>query len=85
MKTKYNFDSSLRRLPWSDNVEQTKTQTLISSTINEWYDAKHRNPSAEEIDFINSILPSKCPYCNSNRYIKYGFRNKIRIYKCKGL
>lgn len=28
---------------------------LMVSTILEWYDAKHRKPLKEEVDFINSI------------------------------
>lgn len=29
---------------------------MMVSTISEWYDAKHRKPSKEEVDFINSIV-----------------------------
>jgi len=82
MKSKYNFGPSLRKLPWTDK-DQTKSQSLISSTILEWYDAKHRITSDEEIEFINSIERPTCPYCESTSFIKYCFRNKIRVFKYK--
>lgn len=84
MKTKYNnFDTSLRRLPWSDNQNQTKVQSMISATVNEWYEAKHRRTSIEELEFINSIVPIRCHHCPSKSFIKYGYRNGLKVYKCK--
>lgn len=82
MKSKYkNFDTSLRRLPWADN--QSKLQAMIVSTVSEWYEAKHRKTSQEELDMINEIVPLRCHHCNSTVFIKYGFRNGLRVFKCK--
>ena len=58
-------------------------QELITETIHEWYDAKHRNISEEEIRFINSIQVDKCPACGNTRVIKSGFYDGIQRYKCK--
>lgn len=83
MKTKSDhFDTSLRNFPWSTD-ETTPVQTLISSTVEEWYLAKHRKTSEEEFDFINSIKPEKCRHCSSTSFIKYGHRNRLNVYKCK--
>ena len=32
-----------------------ESAALLRSTISEWYDAKHRSPSKEEIAFVNSL------------------------------
>lgn len=84
MKTKYyNFDTSLRRLPWASKGNSSLVQKMISSTVNEWYDAKHRRTSQEELEFINSIVPVKCHHCESSSFIKYGYRAGLRVFKCK--
>ena len=76
---------SLRRMPWDqeDNIP-TKTEELISSTVDEWYLAKHREASAEEISLINSLIPAMCPHCGSKDFIKKGFSSGgIQRYQCK--
>ena len=48
------WGTSLRVLPWDkQDDEPTLTEKLISSTVTEWYEAKHRDPSEEEIKLIN--------------------------------
>lgn len=75
------WGKSLRALPW-DKKEKTHSQTLISSTVHEWYDAKHRETSFEEIELINSIIINSCPYCGSARFIKAGHNGLLQRYKC---
>lgn len=83
---KHNLEShwgkSLRRLPW-DNGEPALSQALISSTVHEWYDAKHRETSQDEIDLINSVEVKACPYCGSEKFIKDGYNDGIQRYRCK--
>ena len=78
------WGKSLRILPWDKlNEEPTLTEELISSTVREWYDAKHRKASKEEVDLINSIAIDMCPYCGSVEFIRYGYKpNGIQQYKC---
>ena len=87
MKTKYNdnhWGSSIKRLPWDGKETKTPTEELISSTMKEWYDAKHREPSADELNLINSITPLICHHCNSKQFIKYGkYKNGITRFRCK--
>ena len=79
------WGSSLRRMPWDQKGEEpTLTERLISSTVGEWYLAKHRKASEEETALINSLNPEACPYCESSDYIRKGFyKNGIQRYQCK--
>ena len=87
MKTKYkdnHWGTSVKKLPWDDKNNKTPVEELISSTMNEWYDAKHRSVSPEEIKLLNSIEPLICHHCCSKRFIKYGkYKNGIIKFKCK--
>ena len=79
------WGTSLRILPWDkQDDEPTLTEKLISSTVTEWYEAKHRDPSEEEIKLINNIEISECPACGSTSLKKAGYNHEgIQRYKCK--
>ena len=82
-KQKYN-SQKLRYFSRSSRTEKTKDESLIEETVLEWYDAKHRAEAKCEIDFINEISVSCCPYCSSSSVVKNGFNNeKVQRYKCK--
>ena len=82
-KQKYN-SQKLRYFSRSSKAEKTKDESLIEETVLEWYDAKHRAEAKCEIDFINEISVSCCPYCSSSSIVKNGFNNeKVQRYKCK--
>ena len=90
MKRKKNnsvapWGNSLKFLSWDDDNDKVDpSKKLISSTVHEWYDAKHRKNSIEEIKFINSIKVTHCPYCGSIRFIKFGrYGNGYQRYNCK--
>ena len=77
------YGNSLRNLSWDESKDKTNSQDLISSTVHEWYDAKHRDVSKEEIKLINSIRILSCPHCGSTDFIRYGYyRNKTVRYYC---
>lgn len=79
---KYSY-TSLRQFSWSGKKEKTKSEILIENTVLEWYDAKHRQTSLDEIAFINSIKITSCPYCNG-AVNKIGHRKDgIQRYICK--
>ena len=80
-----HWGGSLKYLSWEKSTEPTSfSQELISSTVHEWYDAKHRSSSPEEIEMINAITVSCCPVCGSTEFISYGhYRNGIRRLLCK--
>ena len=82
-KESSSWGRSLKYLPWDKEEDISCSQQLISSTVHEWYDAKHRNTSAEETELINSIKLTKCRLCDSMNVIFYGkYRNGIRRYYC---
>ena len=58
---------------------------LMVSTISEWYDARHRKPSKEEVGFIISIVIEECPFCGSKEIRRDGFnkKNGLAIWECK--
>ena len=81
MKQKY-IAKSLRTFPFS-NDNLTPKEALFKSTLNEWYEAKHRTISNEEVNFINSVRINKCPYCGFTFIVKNGHRKDgIQKYKC---
>lgn len=74
----------MKYLPWDKESVKSETQQLISSTIQEWYNAKHRLSSNEEIQLINSINKSECSYCHSKNIVRHRFyKNKVQRYHCK--
>ena len=78
-----HWGHSLRRLSWDESLDKTLSQKLISSTIHEWYDAKHRISSIEEIKLINSIRIDHCPLYKSNSFIRNGcYKRDLRRYRC---
>ena len=81
MKNKY-ITKSLRAFPFSDD-NLTPEEELFKCTLNEWYNAKHRTISDEEVKFINSVTINKCPYSCSTSFIKNGHRKDgVQKYKC---
>ncbi|ERK47590.1 hypothetical protein [Faecalitalea cylindroides] len=74
----------LRSFSWSKSEAKTTDQLLVESTVSEWYDAKHRTMSKEEIIFINSLPIENCRLCNSSEFTKNGHRKDgIQIYFSK--
>lgn len=57
---------------------------LFSATLKEWYDAKHRRASPEEIALVNSLPIDACPRCGSADFRSDGHDKRgIRRYECK--
>ena len=70
------------RRRFSDGLKSSK---MMISTLEEWHDAKHRDPSKDEVDFVNSIEVTSCPYCGSEMIRKDGRskRTGLIIRECK--
>lgn len=78
-----SWGSSLKYLPWDHTRESSLSQKLISATVHEWYDAKHRPSSIEEVELINSVALTSCRCCGSEKIISYGrYRNGIKRCFC---
>lgn len=81
-RDKKNF-LALRVFTWTKQKEITSGQKMVQGTVLEWYEAKHRKCSAEEIIFINDNCSSTCPYCGSEKTQKNGFTsNGIQRFSC---
>ena len=77
--------SSLRQFSWSGKKERCADESLVESTVLEWYEQKHRKPSPEETAFVNSIAVRSCPRCGSAVVAKDGKgANGIQRYVCRG-
>ena len=78
---KINQDEALKA-KFSDTLGSSR---MLVSTISEWYEAKHRKPSSEEVEFINSIPIESCPYCESSSIRKDGRSKKtgLATMECK--
>ena len=78
-----HWGRSLKQLKWDEKEEITESQKLISTTIHEWYEAKHRKNSNEEIELINSQIVLSCRRCGSSSIVKRGKERGIQRYYCK--
>lgn len=63
----------------------SKSAPMMVSTLSEWYDAKHRKPSKEEVSFINSVPFDRCHWCGSGDTVKDGRQKKtgLLMRECK--
>ena len=84
MNNKKPFWGSLKTFTWSNKPIKSDTEILIENTLCEWFSAKHRKTSKEEIKWLNNLSPSSCPFCHSTSIIKDGFKkSKLQMYRCK--
>lgn len=57
---------------------------MLKTTDEEWYEAKHRRMSDEEIDLFNHVVLPDCPYCHSADFVSWGkARDGIRRFRCR--
>lgn len=83
MNNKYN-KKSIRAYPFKSG-KLTPEEKLFKSTLDEWYSAKHRPASEDEIAFINSIKIKNCLYYGSVQFIKDGHKNINAVNVSKAL
>lgn len=75
---------SRRRTPWGGDDTLTSTQAFLKQHYDSHYAAHHRKVGESgEADMVNSYIPSKCPFCRSERFKKNGHTSSnIQRYKC---
>ena len=83
MNNKYN-KKSIRAYHFKSG-KLTPKEKLFKSTLDEWYLAKHRSASEDEIAFINSIKIKNCLYYGSAQFIKDGHKNINAVNVSKAL
>jgi len=78
-----HWGHSLKYLSWEKSEDKTLSQELISSTVHEWYAAKHRESTKDEIKLINSKKMENCPKCGSIHIVSNGkYTSGIKRYYC---
>ena len=77
--------SESRRITvWEGKNDLTQTQSFIKDKIEEHYAQRHLKLSdSGEAELINSFMPPKCPFCDSDKFRKYGLTaNSVQRYRC---
>ena len=79
-----SHSKSRRKTPWDDTEELTPTQRFLQTHYKERYVARHpRLSETGEAELINSFVPTKCPYCGTDQFIKRGLTaNGVQRYGC---
>lgn len=77
-----NKQKKALKAKFSDDLGSSR---MMVSTLSEWYDAKHRPPSADEVAFVNSIPVGSCPRCGSENVRRDGRSKKtgLIVRECK--
>ncbi|MBQ9210210.1 MAG: IS1595 family transposase [Clostridia bacterium] len=77
--------SSRKTTPWDNVEERTPTQEFIKSNYVGAWEQKHTKLSeTNESELINSVIPTKCPFCKSEIFVRKGLTSQgIQRYLCK--
>ncbi len=77
-------NESRRITIWEGKNDLTQTQSFIKGKIEEHYAQRHpKLNESGEAELINSFMPAKCPFCNSDKFRKYGMTaNGVQRYRC---
>lgn len=84
MKKNHKRIPSRRRTPWDESINLTPLQGYIKGKYLDHYDYHH--PSiieSDEATLFNSYKVERCPYCESQLFIKKGFyQTGLQRYRC---
>jgi len=59
---------SRKDTPWDGGDKLTETQTFLKKNYEEHYAERHRIViDSGEANMINTYIPVKCPFCNSEK------------------
>jgi transposase-like protein len=78
------YTQSRKATPWDKVKELTPTQKFLKENYERFYSDRHRKISdSDEAEIVNSYPPSKCPFCKSETFKKFGHtKSEIQRYKC---
>lgn len=83
MNKNYRKKSQSLRSSFGKLERDTPLGEMIYNTTEEWYKAKHPKFNIDEVNLVNSICISECPYCHAAGIIKNGKRRDgIQTYQC---
>jgi len=75
---------SRRKTPWDGEADLTSTQEFLRQHYAAYYADRHRAlGDSGEADMINSYVPTKCPFCESEKFKRSGrTQSGIQRYMC---
>ena len=75
---------SRKKTPWDGANDVTKTQEFLRQNYELYYADRHRMvDESGEADMINSYVPSRCPYCASEKFKRSGrTQSGVQRYMC---
>ena len=81
---KSETQKSRRTTPWDGESNLTPTQVFLKENYAARYNVHHRKVGESgEAEMVNSYIPAKCPFCNSEMFKKNGHTaSGIQRYKC---
>lgn len=81
---KSEAQKSRRKTPWDGEDNLTPTQVYLKENYDTRYRSHHRKVGeSSEADMVNSYIPTKCPFCSSDRFKKNGYTDSdVQRYKC---
>ena len=79
-----NKHKSRKITPWDGEIELTPTQEFLKQRYEDHYAERHIViGDSDEAKLINSYVPGKCPFCNSDKFKKSGHTSgEVQRYKC---
>lgn len=85
MGSKYRKGISRRKTAWDGRTDLTETQSFIKGKVTAHYDERHPSlKDSGEAEMINSYIPTKCPFCGSLAFKKFGLSsNGIQRFRCR--
>lgn len=89
MKIDNKRSQSRRRTPWDTLKEEERTplQSFLRNIYRERFDYHHQSlDKMNDSALFDSYSPTRCPYCGSTHFIKYGRyqTTNLQKYKCAG-
>ena len=81
---KSDFKKSRRKTPWDGDSGLTPTQEFLKRNYDARYNNHHRKVSeSHEAEMVNSYVPTKCPFCDSEKFKMNGYTDSgVQRYKC---
>jgi len=75
---------SRKRTPWDGESEVTETQAFLRQHYERYYADRHRTVGESgEADMINTYVPTRCPYCASEKFKRSGrTKSGVQRYMC---
>jgi transposase-like protein len=79
------ISKSRRATPWDAFPDRSPAQTFIRTATITHYEQRHQSlKDSGEVEFLNSISATCCPYCGSVEFIRYGHnKNGLQKYRCR--